>query len=290
MHLQQAAAACFQCLMTVVEVNSSMRTQLPAETVKVKYELKTSSLRRFRPSWRPGCTQPTPPAGVLCRLSPPLCPAGWLLRRRRPAGRSTALPPPPCSSCLWIQNSGCFQRRRPLLLRAQQVSAAPPRRRRRRRTNGCWRRGVRLRFVHSCMSFSVLIQFLSLLYCDWRKLIRFPPIGIVVFFFSDTVSCLLIGCLCAQERLALPSVCDLFSCMKVGGDKEKWLHKAPVQVSQEEVRGEECNFSYLMSSSLTRLCFFQMWWRRRSLKHLVVSSSSLSPSLYRWSAHTTSAK
>ncbi|XP_071335888.1 nuclear receptor coactivator 4 isoform X3 [Trachinotus anak] len=34
----------------------------------------------------------------------------------------------------------------------------------------------------------------------------------------------------AQERLALPTVCDLFSCMKVGGDKEKWLHKAPVQM------------------------------------------------------------
>ncbi|XP_059179925.1 nuclear receptor coactivator 4 isoform X2 [Centropristis striata] len=34
----------------------------------------------------------------------------------------------------------------------------------------------------------------------------------------------------AQERLALPSVCDLFSCMKVGGDKDKWLHKAPEQM------------------------------------------------------------
>ncbi|KAM7385957.1 hypothetical protein PAMP_001995 [Pampus punctatissimus] len=34
----------------------------------------------------------------------------------------------------------------------------------------------------------------------------------------------------AQERLGLPSVCDLFSCMKVGSDKEKWLHKAPVQM------------------------------------------------------------
>ncbi|KAI3363563.1 hypothetical protein L3Q82_012172 [Scortum barcoo] len=32
-----------------------------------------------------------------------------------------------------------------------------------------------------------------------------------------------------QERLALPTVCDLFSCMKVGGDKDKWLHKAPEQ-------------------------------------------------------------
>ncbi|CAK6981207.1 nuclear receptor coactivator 4 [Scomber scombrus] len=32
----------------------------------------------------------------------------------------------------------------------------------------------------------------------------------------------------AQERMA--SVCDLFSCMKVGGDKEKWLHKAPIQM------------------------------------------------------------
>ncbi|XP_041802873.1 nuclear receptor coactivator 4 isoform X2 [Chelmon rostratus] len=34
----------------------------------------------------------------------------------------------------------------------------------------------------------------------------------------------------AQERLALPTVCDLFSCMTVGGDKEKWLHKAPEQM------------------------------------------------------------
>ncbi|XP_069544657.1 nuclear receptor coactivator 4 [Brachyistius frenatus] len=34
----------------------------------------------------------------------------------------------------------------------------------------------------------------------------------------------------AQERLALPIVCDLFSCMKVGGDKDKWLHRAPVQM------------------------------------------------------------
>ncbi|KAM6915825.1 nuclear receptor coactivator 4 [Xenentodon cancila] len=35
----------------------------------------------------------------------------------------------------------------------------------------------------------------------------------------------------AQERLALPIVCDLFSCMKVGGDKDKWLHRTAVQVS-----------------------------------------------------------
>uniref|UniRef100_A0A3P8TDY7 Nuclear receptor coactivator 4 n=1 Tax=Amphiprion percula TaxID=161767 RepID=A0A3P8TDY7_AMPPE len=34
----------------------------------------------------------------------------------------------------------------------------------------------------------------------------------------------------AQERLVLPTVCDLFSCMKVGGDKDKWLHRAPVQM------------------------------------------------------------
>ncbi|XP_056147377.1 nuclear receptor coactivator 4 isoform X2 [Lampris incognitus] len=33
-----------------------------------------------------------------------------------------------------------------------------------------------------------------------------------------------------QERLALPTVCDLFSCMKIGGDKDKWLHKAPIQM------------------------------------------------------------
>ncbi|KAM4591236.1 nuclear receptor coactivator 4 isoform 2-T2 [Odontesthes bonariensis] len=34
----------------------------------------------------------------------------------------------------------------------------------------------------------------------------------------------------AQERLVLPTVCDLFSCMKVGGDKDKWLHRAAVQM------------------------------------------------------------
>ncbi|KAJ8248451.1 hypothetical protein GJAV_G00242150 [Gymnothorax javanicus] len=33
-----------------------------------------------------------------------------------------------------------------------------------------------------------------------------------------------------QERYGLPTVCDLFACMKLGGDKEKWLHKAPIQM------------------------------------------------------------
>nr|XP_023826180.1 nuclear receptor coactivator 4 isoform X4 [Salvelinus alpinus] len=34
----------------------------------------------------------------------------------------------------------------------------------------------------------------------------------------------------AQERLAPPTVCDLFSCMKIGGDQEKGLHPAPIQM------------------------------------------------------------
>lgn len=33
-----------------------------------------------------------------------------------------------------------------------------------------------------------------------------------------------------SQAQVMPSVCDLFSCMKVGGDKEKWLHRAPVQM------------------------------------------------------------
>ncbi|XP_055026244.2 nuclear receptor coactivator 4 isoform X2 [Misgurnus anguillicaudatus] len=33
----------------------------------------------------------------------------------------------------------------------------------------------------------------------------------------------------AQERLAMPTVCDLFSCMKLG-DKEKWLHQVATQI------------------------------------------------------------
>uniref|UniRef100_A0A3P9IJR7 Nuclear receptor coactivator 4 n=1 Tax=Oryzias latipes TaxID=8090 RepID=A0A3P9IJR7_ORYLA len=34
-----------------------------------------------------------------------------------------------------------------------------------------------------------------------------------------------------KECLVLPAVCDLFSCMKMGGDKEKWLQKAAMQAS-----------------------------------------------------------
>ncbi|TRY95388.1 hypothetical protein DNTS_010959 [Danionella cerebrum] len=34
----------------------------------------------------------------------------------------------------------------------------------------------------------------------------------------------------AQERLGLPVMCDLFSCMKLGGDKEKWLHQAATRI------------------------------------------------------------
>ncbi|KAJ8014268.1 hypothetical protein DPEC_G00038500 [Dallia pectoralis] len=34
----------------------------------------------------------------------------------------------------------------------------------------------------------------------------------------------------AQDRLALPTVCDLFSCMKIGGEHEKWLHRSPLQM------------------------------------------------------------
>lgn len=33
-----------------------------------------------------------------------------------------------------------------------------------------------------------------------------------------------------QERLVLPAVCELFSCMKVTGDKNQWLHGSAVQV------------------------------------------------------------
>ncbi|XP_066534925.1 nuclear receptor coactivator 4 isoform X2 [Hoplias malabaricus] len=34
----------------------------------------------------------------------------------------------------------------------------------------------------------------------------------------------------AQDRLGLPTVCDIFSCLKLDGDKEKWLHQAPTQM------------------------------------------------------------
>uniref|UniRef100_A0A4W5PK17 Nuclear receptor coactivator 4 n=1 Tax=Hucho hucho TaxID=62062 RepID=A0A4W5PK17_9TELE len=48
----------------------------------------------------------------------------------------------------------------------------------------------------------------------------------------------------AQERLALPTVCDLFSCMKIGGDKEKWLHRVPVQV-RILIVSKGCTFCFL---------------------------------------------
>ncbi|XP_026134971.1 nuclear receptor coactivator 4-like isoform X3 [Carassius auratus] len=34
----------------------------------------------------------------------------------------------------------------------------------------------------------------------------------------------------AQERLGLPTVCDLFTCLKLSGDKEKWLHQTATQI------------------------------------------------------------
>ncbi|KAI4879899.1 hypothetical protein NFI96_016063 [Prochilodus magdalenae] len=34
----------------------------------------------------------------------------------------------------------------------------------------------------------------------------------------------------AQDRLGLPTVCDLFSCIKLDADKEQWLHRAPIQM------------------------------------------------------------
>ncbi|XP_053731639.1 nuclear receptor coactivator 4 isoform X2 [Synchiropus splendidus] len=33
-----------------------------------------------------------------------------------------------------------------------------------------------------------------------------------------------------QERLKLPMVCDLFSCLKAGGDREQWLYKSSLQI------------------------------------------------------------
>lgn len=32
------------------------------------------------------------------------------------------------------------------------------------------------------------------------------------------------------ERYGLPAVCDLFACMKLTLDKEKWLYRTPLQV------------------------------------------------------------
>ncbi|XP_046732314.1 nuclear receptor coactivator 4 isoform X2 [Silurus meridionalis] len=34
----------------------------------------------------------------------------------------------------------------------------------------------------------------------------------------------------AQDRLSLPRVCDIFSCLKLDGDKEKWLHRTPIHM------------------------------------------------------------
>lgn len=33
-----------------------------------------------------------------------------------------------------------------------------------------------------------------------------------------------------QDKLGFPRVCDLFSCLKLDGDNQKWLHHAPIQV------------------------------------------------------------
>ncbi|NXY24731.1 NCOA4 protein, partial [Atrichornis clamosus] len=38
------------------------------------------------------------------------------------------------------------------------------------------------------------------------------------------------GVLCARSDFGLPTVCDLFACMKLSGDNEKWLYRSPLQV------------------------------------------------------------
>ncbi|KAF1672588.1 NCOA4 protein, partial [Pygoscelis papua] len=37
-------------------------------------------------------------------------------------------------------------------------------------------------------------------------------------------------CVLSQCDFGLPTVCDLFACMKLNGDKEKWLYRTPLQV------------------------------------------------------------
>lgn len=108
-----------------------------------------------------------------------------------------------------------------------------------------------------------------------------------------------------QELLALPTVCDLFSCMKVGGDKEKWLHKAPVQVSV-------LRFSFTGTLPLMWTCYhseslvwgqlppsvYTQWWFVDKFENVLSQRFfpsrceasgclSLSATLYCWSAHTT---
>lgn len=43
----------------------------------------------------------------------------------------------------------------------------------------------------------------------------------------------------------MPTVCDLFSCLKVGGDKEKWLHRAAEQVSWCLLRAAQVTLTWL---------------------------------------------
>ncbi|NXI46747.1 NCOA4 protein, partial [Galbula dea] len=38
------------------------------------------------------------------------------------------------------------------------------------------------------------------------------------------------SCYCWSCDFGLPTVCDLFACMKLNGDKEKWLYRTPLQV------------------------------------------------------------
>lgn len=53
-----------------------------------------------------------------------------------------------------------------------------------------------------------------------------------------------------QDRFGLPAVCDLFSCLKLDMDKEKWLHQAPIQVRtaivyEAEIMMAKIEFAFL---------------------------------------------
>ncbi|NXP49667.1 NCOA4 protein, partial [Heliornis fulica] len=45
-----------------------------------------------------------------------------------------------------------------------------------------------------------------------------------------SVSCCYCRVFSVQDDFGLPTVCDLFACMKLSGDKEQWLYRTPLQV------------------------------------------------------------
>lgn len=65
-----------------------------------------------------------------------------------------------------------------------------------------------------------------------------------------------------SDCYGLPAVCDLFACMQLKVDKDKWLYRTPLQMWRNGLLELSCRLSHILELSdcdLPNHCAFQAW-------------------------------